>query len=204
MQKFTIMKAPVALNPTAFDTLTPGVSAYLDREINVVKEVGEDACGIARQFFLLEHISFNNWMALSKLGCDDLEELWRLSSYQCHLSGSRAQSVLPVGILTKNLAALRSYGEMFDRFARSGAYKELLHVLPDQKRFDLVHNSSAGLPNRFETIQMGCGYTLNELGTRGVRRAATWVGLKLSNGDELVALAFKAVPVDDYYMTSRL
>jgi hypothetical protein len=211
MQTFSIVKAPtpsattaVLANKAMFGRLNPDICGYIAEEPDLIP-LGRTLGGVNKQYLALSHFSLNPAVALKRMGCLNVDELRTASQYECGFLGPGASRncLVPLGVVVnQGIPGLRKYDEAFKDGGRDGTYPHVLHLLPDARRFDdrlLIGPDLEGdgcMPvqysvNRFEQLYAGSGYTREMLATGDGRMELYPVGLNLSNGDMLLAYAYK-------------
>lgn len=205
MKTFSIVKAPKPLaNKASFGRLNPDVCAYIAEEPDLL-QLGRVLGGISKQYLALSHLSLNPAVALKRMGCLNVDELRAASQYDCGFLGPGAvrNCLVPLGVLVnEGLHGLRKYEGAFKDGGRDCAFPHLLHLLPDAIRFDsrlmigpdLEDDGCRPLQysvNRFEQLYVGSGYTREMLAAGDGNMELYPAGLKLSNGDTLLAYAYK-------------
>jgi hypothetical protein len=205
MQTFSIVRAPEpSANTAAFGRLNADICGFIAEEPDLL-QLGRILGGINKQYLALSHFSLNPAVALKRMGCLNVDELRAAAQYDCGFlgPGSSRSCLVPLGIVVnEGIPGLRKYDEAFKDGARDGIYPEHLHLLPDSKRFDdrlLIGPDLEGdgcrpvhySVDRFEQLYVGAGYTREMLANGDGRMQLHPVGLSLSNGDTLLAYAYK-------------
>lgn len=203
MHAFTILRT--AGQPdgaaAAFQALNVELSAFVAEELDLAA-LAETFGGINNQYLSLSHLSRHPAMGLRNLGCTNVDELLQASGYYCGFMGDNAirYALVPLGVVT-SLEGLRKYGEAFDEHHKDGTTSNLLHVVLDAHRFleDVLSAPDAselGLKpscevTHYEQLYLGSGYTREMLAQGKVCMELCPVWLSLSNGDRILAYAYK-------------
>jgi hypothetical protein len=201
MHTFTIQRhtAAPSINAHAFQALNAKLSDFIAQEVDLL-ELGRTFGGVNNQYLSLGHLSLHPSVGLRRFGCTNVDELLEASGYLCGFMGDNAvrYALVPLGIVT-TLSGLRKYGEAVDKHSRDGVSAEHLHVLSDGDRFyeDALQPGGPkedGLfywVSRFEQLFLGSGHTREMLSQGTVSTQLCPVSLLLSNGDTLLAYAYK-------------
>lgn len=205
MHTFSVLKDQnPSLKTVSYGLLNPKVQAYIAEEPDLL-ELGKTFGGINKQYLALSHLSLNPAVALKRMGCLNVDELRAATSYDCGFlgQGSSRNCLVPLGIVVnQGIPGLRKYDEAFKDGGRDGTLPHLLHLLPDGDRFDdrlllgpdLEGDGCRNMRydvNRFEQLYVGSGYTREMLVADGIRMELYPVGLRLCNGDTLLAYAYR-------------
>lgn len=204
MHTFKVLKA---LNKDAaatqgFNVLNKDLTNYIPGELDLV-ELGSCFGGVNKQYIALHHLSLHPAVGLKRMGCENVDELLQASRYACGFLGNGETphyALVPLGIVVnKGVPGLKKYGEAVDKFAKNGVCADSLHLLPDGSRFspEVLQNSFSDdgelhyHVNRFEQMYLGSGFTREMLAARETSAVLRAVGVNLSNGDTLLAYAYK-------------
>jgi hypothetical protein len=188
----------------SFGRLNPDICAYIAEEPDLL-QLGRVFGGINKQYLALSHLSLNPAVALKRMGCLNVDELRAASQYDCGFlgPGSGRNCLVPLGVVVnQGIPGLRKYDEAFKDGGRDGTLPHVLHLLPDGSRFDdrlLIGPDLEGdgcrpmqySIDRFEQLYVGSGYTREMLATGKGRMELHPAALSLSNGDTLLAYAYK-------------
>lgn len=200
MHAFTILRTAGQQDgvAAAFQALNFNLSAFVAEEIDLAA-LTETFGGISNQYLSLSHLSRHPAVGLRNLGCTNVDELMQASGYYCGFMGDNAirYSLVPLGVVT-SLEGLRKYGEAFDEHNKDGTTSNLLHVVPDAHRFleDVMSAPELQLKpscqvTHYEQLYLGSGYTREMLAQGKVCMELCPVWLSLSNGDKMLAYAYK-------------
>jgi hypothetical protein len=200
MHTFTILRATAqqADVGSAFQALNVDLSTFVVEELDLAA-VSETFGGINNQYLALSHLSRHPAVGLRNLGCTNVDELMQASGYYCGFMGDNAirYSLVPLGVVT-SLPGLQKYGEAFDEHNKDGTTSQLLHLVPDSDRFieDAMAAPELGLQpscqvTSYEQLYFGSGYTREMLAGGQMQMQLCPVWLSLSNGDRLLAYAYR-------------
>lgn len=201
MHTFTILRnaGTSSVDAQSFQALNQDLSGFIDEEVDLLA-LGQTLGGVNQQFLALDHLSLHPGVGLRRIGCTNVDELLQATGYHCGFMGDDAvrYGLAPLGIVT-SLPGLQKYGPAFDKHCRDGTTSAHLHVVPDGERFHeavlLSDPAGDGGPvfkvSRFEQLFLGSGHTRKMLSQGLNSTQLAPVSLMLSNGDALLAYAYK-------------
>lgn len=210
VSKFEVLikTVPNCAESNLFAKLAPAVEDYITGECDLVA-LGKQLGGIGRQFLSIHHLSLNPMIGLQRLGCINADILMRRSEYPCgFMRGAPPRSSLvPLGIVTtEGVQGLLKYHAAVDACRMKRITSNVLHCLTDDQRFyeEVLQGPNPETASwgeivpqynvsRFEQLFAGSGYTAQMLAAGDTYTELRPVMLALSNGDNLLAYAFKQI-----------